>query len=56
VEDILRAVKARAATQPAGSWIIGRGYDQNKLAERRHPRVAELDAVAPDHLVWLRHN
>ena len=56
VEDILRAVKARAATQPAGSWVIGSGYDQNKLAERRHPRAAELDAVAPDHLVWLRHN
>jgi predicted amidohydrolase YtcJ len=56
VEDILRAVKARAASQPAGSWVIGGGYDQNKLAERRHPRAAELDAVASDHLVWLRHN
>jgi predicted amidohydrolase YtcJ len=56
VDDILRAVKARAATQPQGSWIIGSGYDQNKLDERRHPRASELDAVAPDHLVWLRHN
>jgi len=56
VEDILRAVKARAATRPPGSWVIGGGYDQNKLAEGRHPRATELDAVAPDHLVWLRHN
>jgi predicted amidohydrolase YtcJ len=56
VEDVLRAVKQRAASRPAGSWVIGGGYDQNKLAERRHPRAAELDAVAPDHLVWLRHN
>ncbi len=56
IEDILRAVKARAAAQPPGTWVIGGGYDQNKLAERRHPRAAELDAVAPDHLVWLRHN
>jgi predicted amidohydrolase YtcJ len=55
VDDILRAVKARAAAQPPGSWVIGAGYDQNKLAERRHPTAAELDAVAPDHLVWLRH-
>ena len=55
VEDILRAVKARAATLPSGAWIVGGGYDQNKLAEGRHPRAAELDAVAPDHLVWLRH-
>ena len=56
VDDILRAVKARAATLPPGAWVIGAGYDQNKLAERRHPTAAELDAVAPDHLVWLRHN
>ena len=55
VEDILRAVKARAAQEAAGSWIVGGGYDQNKLAERRHPTASELDAVAPDHLVWLRH-
>jgi predicted amidohydrolase YtcJ len=55
VEDILRAVKARAAARPPGSWIVGAGYDQNKLAEKRHPRAAELDGVAPDHLVWLRH-
>jgi len=45
VEDILRAVKGRAASQPAGTWVIGSGYDQNKLAERRHPRgdPADLD-------------
>jgi hypothetical protein len=55
IDDILLAVKARAAAQAPGSWIIGSGYDQNKLAERRHPRASELDAVAPDHLVWLRH-
>jgi predicted amidohydrolase YtcJ len=56
VDDILRAIKERAATQPPGTWVMGSGYDQNKLAEGRHPRAAEIDAVAPDHLVWLRHN
>ena len=55
VEDILRAVKARAASQPPGSWIVGGGYDQKKLAEGRHPRAADLDAGAPEYLVWLRH-
>jgi len=56
VDDILRAVKSRAQSTPPGSWVMGSGYDQNKLAERRHPTAAELDAVVPDHLVWLRHN
>ncbi|MFV0526150.1 MAG: amidohydrolase [Acidimicrobiales bacterium] len=55
VADICRAIGERAATVPEGRWLIGSGYDQNKLAERRHPTAAELDAVAPRHRVWLRH-
>ncbi len=55
VEDILEAVKARAQTQPKGTWIVGRGYDDNKLRERRHPTRWELDRVAPEHLVVLLH-
>jgi predicted amidohydrolase YtcJ len=44
-------VRERAATQPAGTWIRGRGYDQSRLAERRHPNRMDWDAVAPDHPV-----
>ena len=55
VADICRAVAERAAQTPAGEWVTGRNYDQNKLAEGRHPTAAELDAVAPDHRVWLQH-
>jgi predicted amidohydrolase YtcJ len=53
VDDVYRAVEARAAELPAGSWIIGFGYDQNKLGG--HPLREALDRAAPDHLVWLRH-
>jgi predicted amidohydrolase YtcJ len=56
VADLCRAVGERARNTPPGEWIIGAGYDQNKLAEGRHPLAAELDAVAPDHRVWLKHN
>ena len=55
VADICRAVAERAVTTPVGDWIIGSQYDQNKLAERRHPTAVELDAVAPRHRVWLQH-
>ena len=55
VADICAAVRERAAATPEGGWIIGSKYDQNKLAERRHPTAQELDAVAPKHRVWLRH-
>ena len=53
--DVHDAVAAAARDVPAGGWIVGAGYDQNRLAERRHPTAQELDAVAPGHRVWLRH-
>lgn len=55
VADICDAIRRRAAETPAGGWVTGSGYDQNKLAEGRHPTAAELDAAAPDHRVWLKH-
>lgn len=45
------AVRARAASQPPSTWIRGRGYDQSRLAEKRHPNRLDWDAVAPDHPV-----
>ena len=45
------AVRQRAQKQAAGTWIRGRGYDQSRLAERRHPTRDDWDAVAPDHPV-----
>jgi predicted amidohydrolase YtcJ len=55
VGDICDAVAERAARTPVGGWVIGSRYDQNKLAEQRHPHVSELDTAAPNHRVWLRH-
>lgn len=53
--DIYDAVAAAARETPAGEWVVGGGYDHNRLADRRHPTAAELDRVAPGHRVWLRH-
>ncbi len=39
----------RAYTPPSGMpFIIGNGYDDSQLAERRHPNRHDLDAVYPD--------
>ena len=51
IEALQKAVRERALTQPAGTWIRGRGYDQSRLIERRHPNRIDWDAVAPDHPV-----
>jgi len=55
IEEILAAIGARASQVEAGVWVIGTGYDDNKLAERRHPTRQELDAVSPDNPVLLNH-
>jgi predicted amidohydrolase YtcJ len=54
VEDVYAAVAARAADLAPGSWIIGNGYDQNKL-RGGHPTARALDRAAPRHRVWLKH-
>lgn len=55
IAEIQAAVTARARTTPPGHWILGRGYDQNRLRERRHPTRLDLDAAAPGHPVLLTH-
>ena len=53
IQDIVDAVRERAASQEPGSWIIGRGYDDNKLEERRHPNRHDLDSATTEHPVMI---
>lgn len=40
---------------PAGAWVVGKGYDQNALAEQRHPTRALLDRVSTAHPIMIVH-
>jgi predicted amidohydrolase YtcJ len=55
----IAAVQARlreaAAGTPPGSWVTGSGYVEYKLAERRHPTRADLDAAVPDRPAVVYH-
>jgi predicted amidohydrolase YtcJ len=53
IAAIVDAVGARVAETPRGEWIRGRGYDQSKLLEGRHPNRHDLDVASPDHPVVL---
>jgi len=53
IEDLKSAVRTRAAETPAGEWIIGRGYIDTELLEKRHPTREDLDQAAPDHPVII---
>src|SRR5262245_47799627 len=48
IAEIVRAFAARASEIAPGGWVRGRGYDDNKLRERRHPSRRDLDAAVPD--------
>ncbi len=53
IDEIVALVKERAQRTREGAWVIGQGYDQELLDERRHPSRVDLDAVAPNHPVIL---
>lgn len=55
ISEITQAVAHRAATIPQGQWILGVGWDDAKLAERRYITRQDLDAAAPENPVYLKH-
>lgn len=52
-EEVVRRVAERARTVPAGRWISGYGWDQNRWPGKRFPTSAALDSAVPDHPVML---
>lgn len=44
---------ARAQITPPGAWIEGRGYDETRLPERRHPTRYDLDQASTIHPIVL---
>lgn len=54
VDEVYDAIARRAAGQPEGTWVVGSGYDQNRMGGS-HPARQGLDRAAPGHLVRLKH-
>ena len=54
LDELYAAIARRAETTAPGEWVIGSGYDQNKLGGH-HPDRDALDRAAPGRRVWLRH-
>ncbi len=53
LDELVERVAARAATQPAGSWILGRGWDQTLFPGQEFPVHGALSARVPEHPVFL---
>jgi predicted amidohydrolase YtcJ len=54
VQRVLRQFIADRRLAP-GTVVVGRGYDDAQLQERRHPTREDLDAVSTQHPILLAH-
>ncbi len=53
-DEVIARVAERAREVPPGSWIEGRGWDQNDWDETAMPTHERLSRAVPDHPVYLR--
>ncbi len=53
IKDLVSKLKERAATTPAGEWVVGYQEDDSKLTEKRHPTRYELDEASTEHPIIL---
>jgi len=48
ISEIETILRRQAETTDFGAWVLGYGWDQEKLEEHRYPNRFDLDAVVPD--------
>ena len=54
LKGTLRRYIAQKKPKP-GEWVVGLGYDDSLLLEKRHPDRDDLDAVSTEHPILLIH-
>jgi predicted amidohydrolase YtcJ len=55
IDGVVEKLAAKAALREPGEWIVGWGYDDTLLAERRHPTRHDLDRASTRHPIALFH-
>lgn len=53
IREMMERIREAAEGRAEGEWILGRGYDDFKLSERRHPNRWDLDEASPDNPVMI---
>jgi hypothetical protein len=52
--EVLQRIQAHAAAHPEQTWVLGRGWDQNRWPDRTMPDNEALNALFPDRPVLLQ--
>jgi predicted amidohydrolase YtcJ len=55
IEAIKAAIHDRASKTRLGDWVLGFKYDDTKTSDGRPLTLADLDAAAPSHPVYIEH-
>jgi len=57
IDHLQQALREHIERQliPAGQWIVGVGYDDSLLKEKRHPTADDLDAISKQHPIAIVH-
>ena len=55
IKTIQQNIREKAQMTPKGKWILGSGWNQDNLKEKRAPTKQDLDSASPDNPVILYH-
>ncbi len=55
MDELVERIAARAEATPNGDWVVGMGFDDTLLAERRHPTRDDLDRASTRHPIAVLH-
>ncbi len=55
IEELLARLQDKAKESPTDDWLVGLGYDDTLLRDKRHPDRTDLDSVCCDRPVLIWH-
>ncbi len=55
MDELVARMREEAARTGAGEWVVGLGYDDTLLRERRHPTRNDLDRASDEHPLAILH-
>lgn len=55
ISDVKRLLLKRVSYAPKGEWVMGRGWNESRLRERRFLTRWDIDEVSPHNPVYLHH-
>ena len=55
IDDLVVKLREVAISTPEPNWIIGYGYDDTLLEEKRHPNAKDLERASATHPIFIRH-